>query len=409
MPSSAFLALSTSMKSAEPSERLVDLLARRIGAGMSQRTKNGSLQGVSPVVTPPASSSSANESSANEAPVINVLALSAGGQFGAFASGFMAGWTGNQTSPRPEFNIVTGVSAGAIVAPYVFAGSQYDDRLRNAWRGVENADVFRDRPYLEALFSPSIKDVAPLERTLRKQVDVGLIADIEARAANGGQLLLGAVNIDTTKFEIFDVGALAAGGLPVATKQDCTRAAMLASAAIPILFQPRVINDALYVDGGARKHLFLRDVDQIGMNVVLQALAKATDTMAADTGLPAPKVNVYIIVNGDVLTLERETEYGLLDIGIRTFGAVTDETLRQSIVEAIDFAVNQKWTVRAVTAQDVEYPSGCDAREFDDVFVKCATETLYDAGLTMGEKLPMSWMTDQELRELLRTYRGYTN
>ncbi|HXI78096.1 MAG TPA: patatin-like phospholipase family protein, partial [Steroidobacteraceae bacterium] len=49
---------------------------------------------------------------------LTILALSGGGAGGAFGAGAVVGLT--RAGTRPVFDVVTGVSAGALVAPYAF-------------------------------------------------------------------------------------------------------------------------------------------------------------------------------------------------------------------------------------------------------------------------------------------------
>src|SRR5262245_19321775 len=50
----------------------------------------------------------------------DVLAISGGAYDGAYGAGVINGWT--STGTRPKFSIVTGVSAGALIAPLAFLG-----------------------------------------------------------------------------------------------------------------------------------------------------------------------------------------------------------------------------------------------------------------------------------------------
>ncbi|MEM7615890.1 MAG: patatin-like phospholipase family protein, partial [Pseudomonadota bacterium] len=96
-------------------------------------------------------------------PRIKVALLSAGGQFGAYTAGFMNGWSQNPSDPRPaQFDVVTGVSTGALIAPFVFGGPQYDGTLSQLYNGVREEDILRRRGALEVLGAPSLWDADPL-------------------------------------------------------------------------------------------------------------------------------------------------------------------------------------------------------------------------------------------------------
>jgi|GEM_PF-5558695 len=116
-------------------------------------------------------------------PRVKVALISSGGQRGAFTAGFMVGWSQNKTDPRPEaFDIVTGVSTGALLAPFVFGGSAYDAQLTQAYNGLSERDVLRRRGTLDLLSAPSLWDSSPLESQIEAQLtDTGLMDDIAPR------------------------------------------------------------------------------------------------------------------------------------------------------------------------------------------------------------------------------------
>jgi len=77
------------------------------------------------------------------------LALSGGGADGAFGAGVIVGWTAS--GKRPEFALVSGVSIGALIAPYAFLGPSYDAQLRENFESITAADVFEDRATCQRL------------------------------------------------------------------------------------------------------------------------------------------------------------------------------------------------------------------------------------------------------------------
>ncbi|MEO0914908.1 MAG: patatin-like phospholipase family protein, partial [Pseudomonadota bacterium] len=104
-------------------------------------------------------------------PRVDVALISAGGQWGAFTAGFMTGWSENRVDPRPAaFDVVTGVSTGAILAPLVFAGPEFDAALAEAYDGIRERDVLRRRPTLELVGAPSLWDPTPLEGLIDRQL-----------------------------------------------------------------------------------------------------------------------------------------------------------------------------------------------------------------------------------------------
>lgn len=323
---------------------------------------------------------------------IEILSLSAGGQFGAFGAGVMAGWSENPVNPRPpQFQVVTGVSAGALSAPFAAAGAEFDLALREIWYGRDDANTLRRRPLLTLLAAPSVYDLGPAEREVDRFLDDRLMAALASAASQGRQLLLGAVNLDTGRFEVFDLTARdIVGPAPVDAARSCISQAVLASAAIPVGFPPRAVGGALYADGGTRKHVFL------------PALARAVDRLVAEDGVGRVTVTVTIVVNGDLAVGRQETKYGVLDVGLRAASILIDETLRQSVVEAIDLAVSRGWTVRGITARGEMFPAPAPGKQFDGK----VTAALYDAGFARAADPGFRWLDAAALRAEMRRPPG---
>ena len=194
-------------------------------------------------------------------PPLNLLAVSGGGENGAFGAGLLCGWT--EAGNRPVFNLVTGVSTGALTAPFAFLGSAYDSQLREVYTGLTLEDVARSRGLLPAIFSDGLADNTPLYRTISRYMNDAMLAAI-AEAYRGGRLLLiGTTQLDAQLPVIWNMGAIAASGHPRAL--DLSRRILLASAAIPGAFSPVMIDVTLdgearqemHVDGGAFAQAFL--------------------------------------------------------------------------------------------------------------------------------------------------------
>ena len=189
------------------------------------------------------------------------LAVSGGGDNGAFGSGLLNGWTG--TGTRPQFKMVTGVSTGALIAPFAFLGSAYDAQLREVYTTMTPEKVFRQRGYTAALFDDAMADTTPLAAIIAKYADQNLLDAIAAEYRKGRLLMIGTTNIDAQRPVIWNIGAIAASGHPGAL--ELLRKILRASSAIPGAFQPVLIDvevdgakyQELHVDGGAIAQLFL--------------------------------------------------------------------------------------------------------------------------------------------------------
>jgi len=189
------------------------------------------------------------------------LAVSGGGDNGAFGSGLINGWTA--TGTRPDFKMVTGVSTGALIAPFAFLGPDYDASLREVYTTMTPDRVYRTRGLTAALFDDAMADTAPLAEIIAKYADQKLMDAIAAEYRKGRLLMIGTTNLDAQRPTIWNIGAIAASGHPGAL--DLFRKILRASAAIPGAFQPVLIDvevdgrkyQELHVDGGAIAQLFL--------------------------------------------------------------------------------------------------------------------------------------------------------
>ena len=165
------------------------------------------------------------------------LALSGGGDDGAFGAGVLCGWTAH--GDRPQFKLVTGISTGALIAPFAFLGSSYDDTLRHLYTSITSEDIFRMKSLLTVLWRDSIADTAPLARQLEHYVDEALLAEVAAEHKKGRRLIIGTTQLDAQRLVLWNMGAIAASGDPEAIK--LFRKIMLTSASIPAAFPPQYI------------------------------------------------------------------------------------------------------------------------------------------------------------------------
>ena len=194
-------------------------------------------------------------------PVAEFLAISGGGANGAFTAGLLNGWTA--AGNRPQFKAVTGISTGALIAPFAFLGPAYDETLRKFYTGITTKDILTKRSMLAALFDDALTDNTRLRRLLATLVDQKLLDAIAAEYRKGRLLLIGTTNLDAQRAVIWNVGAIAASGHPRAL--ELIRDIMVASAAIPAAFPPVMVDvevdgqhyQEMHVDGGTVTQVFL--------------------------------------------------------------------------------------------------------------------------------------------------------
>ena len=192
---------------------------------------------------------------------INYLSIYGGGAKGAFGAGLLKGWT--ESGTRPEMWIVTGISTGALIAPFAFLGSSYDDELENLYTTMSTSDLVKKRSLLKGLTGDAMADTSPLRELLQKYINEEMIEEIAREYARGRRLLIGTTNLDAKRPVIWNIGAIAEVG--TAESAQLIRDVMLASASIPGLFPPvritvqvgEQIYDELHVDGGVSSQVFL--------------------------------------------------------------------------------------------------------------------------------------------------------
>ena len=217
---------------------------------------------------------------------INILALSGGGADGAFGAGALVGLT--RSASRPEFSVVTGVSTGALIAPYAFLGSGWDNELLDVYTSGRAEHLLKSRG-LGALFGSSAYSGAPLKELVDRYATDTLIQAVAHEASTGRLLLVATTDVETGEPVIWDLGSIAMNG--GAEARALFRDVLVASASVPGLFPPVVIrvheHEALYeevhVDGTISVPFF-----------VPPALVAAT----RDASGSSQDVNVYVIVDG---------------------------------------------------------------------------------------------------------------
>jgi len=192
---------------------------------------------------------------------LNYLAISGGGANGAFGAGLLVGWTA--AGNRPEFDIVTGVSTGALIAPFAFLGPEQDAEIRKFYTTTSTEDIIIKRTILTILRGESITDSEPLRETLTEIFDQQMLAAIAAEHVKGRRLFVGTTNLDAGRPVIWDIGAIAASKHPHAA--ELVVDVLLASASVPGVFPAIFFEieaggeeyDEMHVDGGTSSQMFL--------------------------------------------------------------------------------------------------------------------------------------------------------
>jgi len=190
------------------------------------------------------------------------LAISGGGDDGAFGAGLLVGWS--DRGDRPEFDVVTGVSTGSLSAPFVFLGRAYDPQLKAVYTETNANDVFQKNvPLISALTGDSLTSNAPLRAMIARHLDDEMIRRIAEEYSKGRLLFILTTNLDQARPVIWNIGAIAASNNP--KSRDLIIDVLLASAAIPVVFPPVMLDvtvdgqrhQEMHVDGGIIAQAFL--------------------------------------------------------------------------------------------------------------------------------------------------------
>jgi hypothetical protein len=231
---------------------------------------------------------SPNDYMKNRKKVYPILNISGGGANGAYGAGILKGWSDFGT--RPKFKAVTGISTGALIAPFAFLGSDYDDLLKKVYTTKSTKHIATEKGPLRTLFSDSLMSNKPLEKMIKKMVTDEMLEKIAEEHKRGRRLYIGTTNLDFQTLIIWNMGKIATIGGKKARKLFSK--VLLASSSIPIAFPPQFFNveidgkkyDEMHVDGGAVAQVF-------SLYGVLSELRDKVDTSNIN-------IDLYIIRNG---------------------------------------------------------------------------------------------------------------
>ena len=194
-------------------------------------------------------------------PPTSYLAISGGGDNGAFTAGFLNGWT--KAGTRPQFKLVTGVSTGALIAPFAFLGPAYDKTVKSIYTNISRKDILKDRIFYSGFLKDAMADTTPLVQLLNAEVTQNIVDAIASEYAKGRLLFLATTNLDAKRPVVWNITAIAASRQPGAL--DLIRKVMLASASLPGAFPPVMFNveangktyEEMHVDGSTSAQVFI--------------------------------------------------------------------------------------------------------------------------------------------------------
>jgi predicted patatin/cPLA2 family phospholipase len=324
-----------------PKERLAQLRAQRIAAAQTDPTIK-----------------------VNE---INALTLSGGGSSGAFGAGILAGWT--EAGTRPQFDVVTGISTGSLIAPFAVLGPAYDDELTEAFTTITDKDIFERVGLRGVINTGAFTSNAPLRKMLDKYLTEDVIDRIAAEYRKGRRLLVGTTNLDADRPVIWNMGAIAASGRP--DRSDLFKRVILASTSIPGAFPPQHFQvsadgkkfEEMHVDGGVTTEVFLMP---------------AGLSLSKDPHGRLLKARLYVIRNGRTTPEYSVVKANLPSIAGKAIGSLIDTQ-----------AVGDLYRLYTISKRDridynvIEIPPTFTVKSqspFDNVYMRA----LYKTGHEMG-------------------------
>ncbi|MEM7068126.1 MAG: patatin-like phospholipase family protein [Pseudomonadota bacterium] len=298
-----------------------------------------------------------------------VLALSAGGADGAFGAGVLAGWT--RSGNRPEFDVVTGVSTGSLLAVLAFLGPQYDPLVKKLYTSQTNATIFRSRG-INGILRDSIYDNGPLKKQIEQHITAGLLKKVAAEHQKGRRLFIATTNLDAGELVVWDMGKIAMSNRP--NPVQFFQKVLRASAAVPGFFPPVYIKPVkgvqlrqAHVDGGIKEPVLYApymanpDADESELYLVINGPTRKSNESQPVSG------NIPSIAGKAILELMRELQ-------------------RDTIFRHYISARGDKVKFHMTSIPD-HIPIDQESLNFDPERMMM----LYDAGIEIGMRGPDTW------------------
>jgi predicted acylesterase/phospholipase RssA len=308
------------------------------------------------------------------------LLLSGGGANGAFGSGLLNGWT--KAGTRPVFKIVTGVSTGALMAPYAFLGPKYDNALRELYTTTRSQNIFVSGSLFgmisQLFFGEALTDTGPLASMIAQHVDEQFVREVAQAHQQGRRLYIGTADLDAQRFVVWNMGLIAQASYP--DKVRLFRKIMLASASIPVVFPPVFFDveaggrlfDEMHVDGGVAAMVFF--------NAGLFSPLVARNTIGAAPGYD----RIFVIHNGQLAPpAPTPTPRTVRGISSRVLEAAGRSAVIGDLFRIYTIALREGAEYRWVTIPDDVSLRGDEF--FDPVLMTSLYELGFKRGLAGGE------------------------
>jgi predicted acylesterase/phospholipase RssA len=310
------------------------------------------------------------------------LVISGGGSNGAFGAGLLNGWTKSGT--RPEFLVVTGVSTGALMAPFAFLGPRYDHVIKEFYTTYSTEDILRPTVLAGLFGGAAVTSSEPLANLIAKYMTTAVMRDIAREHRRGRRLLIGTTNLDAERPVIWSIGAIAAADNDRAL--TLIRQILLGSASIPGLFPPVMINvnvngmmkQEMHVDGGTTDNAIL--------------LPMQTDLTQIDRRLHRKhRREMFIIVNSRLDPEWKSVKSTTLDIASRSISTLIKQQTIGDVLKLYDFSLKNRIAFRLAT---VPPDFNLEPKEaFDRAFMTA----LFKRGEELGRK-GYQWLSEPPVK-----------
>lgn len=308
---------------------------------------------------------------------VSYLALSSGGSDGAFGAGFLKGLT--ESHQRPQFTIVSGISTGALMAPFAFLGPQYDATLQDLYTSGYASALVKDANLFNALVGNALVDSDKLGRFIARYIDQGVLDAVAAEHRKGRRLLVVTTNLDQQRSVVWNMGAIANSRSPEAL--PLFRQVLAASASIPALFPPRLISvesgghrfQEMHVDGAALRQIYIAPDEVIfgGRNAGANQIK-----------------DLYILVNNKIDPSFKVVDDTTVAVAARGLSTVLKREGRNNVLSSYAYAAAHgvNYHVAFIDADVPEPPSGDAAEQFSTAYMT----NLFARGEARG-RVPSPW------------------
>jgi predicted patatin/cPLA2 family phospholipase len=300
---------------------------------------------------------------------VHILALSGGAEDGAYGAGFLNGWS--KQGNRPQFTMVTGISTGALIAPFAFLGPQYDHVLKRLYTKTSTKHIL-SFTIIGALFGGSaIADTAPLRHILTKEINDAFVAQIAKEGEKGRILLIGTTNLDAQRPVVWNITKIAMSGRKDADK--LIRDIILASTSIPGAFTPVLIDvvidkkryQEVHVDGSVTRQIFIYP-NEVNIYEYQKKLGIS------------PKKTFWLIRNTKIDPIYSPVELNIKNIAERSISTLVKYQGRDNIYNIISIAKRDNFDIYITNVpKDFDVPL---KEMFDPNYMQALYKVGYQAG-----------------------------